>query len=75
MRTRLQCIPKLSVSVVAAILAAVEGGILPPDPAREQRVAPPFTRPDPPGRMPGSMAGRQFELLASWRFSGGVCNW
>ncbi|MBI4324110.1 MAG: hypothetical protein HY674_02485 [Chloroflexi bacterium] len=53
-----QCIPKWSVPVAAAILAAVEGGILPPDPVWKPGVASPFTRAGPPGRMPGSTVGR-----------------
>ena len=45
-------------SVAAAILAAVEGGILPPGP--ELRNASDFSNhtPIPPGRMPGSAAGK-----------------
>ena len=38
--------------VAAGILPAVEGGILPPGAARE-------SSPNPPGRMPGSTAGRR----------------
>src|SRR5436309_2602000 len=45
-------------SVAAAILAAVEGGILPPGP--ELRNGSDFSNhtPIPPGRMPGSAAGK-----------------
>jgi len=45
-------------SVAAAILAAVEGGILPPGP--EVRIGSGFPNhtPIPPGRMPGSTAGK-----------------
>src|SRR5882724_13624591 len=45
-------------SVAAAILAAVEGGILPPGP--EVRNGSDFSShtPFPPGRMPGSTAGK-----------------
>ena len=45
-------------SVAAAILAAVEGGILPP--GRRRQIASDFsdTTPFPPGRMPGSTAGK-----------------
>ena len=44
--------------VAAAILAAVEGGILPP--GRRRQIASDFsdTTPFPPGRMPGSTAGK-----------------
>ena len=44
--------------VAAAILAAVEGGILPP--GRRRQIASTFAdhTPLPPGRMPGSTAGK-----------------
>ncbi len=44
--------------VAAAILAAVEGGILPP--GRRRQIASTFAdhTPFPPGRMPGSTAGK-----------------
>jgi len=46
-------------SVAAGILPAVEGGILPPGAALECRSSVTATpRSDPPGRMPGSTAGR-----------------
>ena len=45
-------------SVAAAILAAVEGGILPPGPEVRNGSAFSNHTPIPPGRMPGSTAGK-----------------
>src|SRR5882724_2386902 len=45
-------------SVAAAILAAVEGGNLPPGPKMRNGSAFSNHTPIPPGRMPGSTAGR-----------------
>jgi len=45
-------------SVAAAILAAVEGGILPPGPAVHNGSVFSNQSPIPPGRLPGSTAGK-----------------
>jgi hypothetical protein len=44
--------------VAAGILSAVEGGILPPGPARELSTPVKFSTSFPPGRMPGSTAAK-----------------
>src|SRR5436309_5438633 len=58
-------------SVAAAILAAVEGGILPPGP--EVRNGSDFSNhtPIPPGRMPGSTAGKMPAATLNTYPSGG----
>ena len=60
-------------SVAAAILAAVEGGILPP--GAEVRNGSDFSNhtPIPPGRMPGSTAGKMpaATLNTYFGFAGG----
>ena len=59
-RDLLAQVPRLSVAadVAAGILPAVEGGILPPGSAHEFSTVSANTTTIPPGRMPGSMAGR-----------------
>ncbi len=63
----IQGIPKLSVHVVVVILAAVEGGILPPGPGWEPGVAPPFTLARSTGQ-DARLYGRQrcLPLPTSW---------
>jgi excinuclease ABC subunit A len=57
---------KVAAPVAAGILPAVECGILPPGPAPEARKRTPRAAALPPGRMPGSTAGKMPAATVAW---------